>query len=70
MLECELVTSKTVVHPLEEENAPRLLDRQVAVAFVRRKHRGPTPAADIPPQTMVLCGNLTLDFVQPGLSVS
>ena len=44
VLECELVASKQL-----------LQDFLIAAAtFVRRKHRGPTPAADISPQTTVL----------------
>ena len=71
MLECELVTFKQLLSRRKQKILQNfLIDSSSDICWQKTQNRSPTPAADIPPQTMVLCGNLMLDFVQPDLSAS
>ena len=69
VLECEFVFSKQLLSRRKQKMLQDfLIDSSSDICL--QKTVVPTPAADIPPQTMVLCLDLMLDSVQPGLSAS
>ncbi len=62
---CEISIFKKLVSRRKHEVLQNFLVNG-AVMSVFKKHNGPTPADNIAPQIITDCGNLTLDFKQPG----